>query len=75
MPFSEHKDFHRSFENYEANDYEHNCGVANHLALFEGFISYWRWVHKEKYLNVARLPQYMFKHPKVHILRSQTSLN
>ena len=31
-------------------------GIANHLALFECFISYEKWVQREKYPNNTRLP-------------------
>ena len=46
-----------SFENYEANGYKHGFGFANHLALYHAcFLSYGKWLHREKISNNTRLP-------------------
>ena len=45
-----------SFENYEANGYEHDFGFANHLALSACFLSYGKWLQREKLPNNTRLP-------------------
>ena len=45
-----------SFENYEANGYEHDFGFANHLALSACFLSYGKWLQREKLSNNTRLP-------------------
>ena len=40
-----------SSENYEANGYKHKFGFSNHLALIAYFISYEKWMQREKCPN------------------------
>jgi hypothetical protein len=41
--------------------YRHDFGFANHLTLIACFISYEKWVQREKCLSKTRLPYFMEK--------------
>ena len=45
-----------SSKNYEATGYGHDLDFADHLALIACFISYEKWVQREKYSSKARPP-------------------
>ena len=45
-----------SSKNYEANGYKHNLDLLIILALVVGFISFKKWVQKQKHPSQSGLP-------------------